>query len=207
MLVVAGLAALVLLSGLGGCVSAEARAREEDWTGRAMRAAHAADEGRAQESADLLTQLWKEKAVSPQPEGGIPPGKLAFGTAVVLKNEQVRSLLEPELRKQLAGLEQKILEGKADEHETEVWYDLVGSLNAMDSLARVVEAGRTNRAIIKPLLSPSNQRLAVQRVLRSNGLESTAKVLDLTDGEAFAQGAGDVMRFANHFTPALLATH
>jgi hypothetical protein len=36
---------MVLLTGMGGCVSAEARAREEDWTGRARRAAHAADDG------------------------------------------------------------------------------------------------------------------------------------------------------------------
>jgi hypothetical protein len=200
----------VLLVGViftGGCASSVARAREADWKARAMRAAHAADEGRASESADLLTQLWKEKAVSPQPEGGIPPGSLVFGTAVVMKNEKVAPLLGPNLRAQLADLEARIITGKADEHETEVWYDLVGATDEMDSIVRVVEAGRSNRRIIKPLLSPANQRRAIQNVLRSMGREDTAKVLDLTDGESFAEGVGDVLRFTSKLTPGLLATY
>lgn len=191
----------------GGCASSQARAHEADWKARAMRAAHAADEGRPRESADLLVQLWKEKAVSPQPEGGIPPGSLAFGTAVVMKNEQVAPLLGPPLRAQLADLEATIIAGKADEHQTEVWYDLVGALDETSSIVRVVEAGRTDRRIIKPLLSPSNQRRALQNVLTRMGREETAKVLDLTDGESFAEGVGDVLRFTSKLTPGLLATY
>lgn len=206
-MVLAAAMGIACLLALGGCVSAEAQARESNWHGRVVQSDRALEEGRAQEAADLFIQLWKEKAVSPQPEGGIQPRQLVLRTSLALKNEKVRPLLEQPLRTQLAVLEQRVIDAKADAYETEIWYDLMYALDANDSIVRVVEAGRTNRAILAPLMTPKAQRESLQRKLRSIGRDDVANVLDQTGSEAFTEGMEDALRFGAFLTPGLLATY
>ena len=207
-MVVAGILMVVAVGGLGGCgISKEAQARQDDWQGRAMRAARACEEGKAEESAELLVGLWREKGVSPQPEGGIPERRLSLGTSVVLRDEKVGPVLGPRLAPMLAELEAEVVEGRADAYRTEVWFDLALAMDDRGSMTRVVEAGRTKREILKPLLEPREQRKVLALLIESSGRAETARVLELTDGEAFTQGAKDVLRFGSLLTPGLLASH
>lgn len=203
------LACLGLVAAMGqGCgLSKEAQARQDDWMGRAKNAAQTWREGKGEESAEILGGLWEQKGRSPQPEGGIPPRAFNLDTTIVLTDEKAKAVLEPRLRGQMSELEQRVTAGEADEHQTEVWYDLAGVLRDTDSVVRVVEAGRGNRKVICPLLSPREQRREIQRALEKSGHAETAKVLDLTTGESVSEGFGDLLWFTGRLSPALMTMY
>lgn len=207
-LVVAGVLLLVAGASLGGCgLSREAQARQDDWQGRVVRSVAAREEGKAAESAELLVGLWEQKAVTPQPEGGIPERALVRTTMRALEDAAVKSLARPRLAALLATLEDDVKAKRADVQRTEVWFDLAVALDDRESMQRVVASGREDRAIIKPLLDPPLQREVLAELVATSSVPETAKVLELTDGEAFAKGARDVLWFGSKLTPGLLATY
>lgn len=207
LLVVAAVMVLVAGASLGGCgLSREAQAHQDDWIGRADRSVQARQDGRAAESAELLAGLWEQKATTPQPEGGMPERALVCTTVGAMKDERVKGQLAPRLEALLARLEDDVKARRADGYATEVWFDLAVTLDDRESMRRVVAAGKEDRSIVKPLLNPPAQRELLAELVATSSVPETAKVLELTDGEAFAEGAAEVLRFGTLLTPGLLAS-
>ncbi len=180
--------AAAVIGALGGCsVSPEVQARSDSWNTRADRAVQAINLGNAEAAADVLVELWNEKAVAEMPEGGIPPAAFNMTTFRTLQTPAGRARLEPPLRAHEARLEARVLAAAATQHETWVWHDLAMVLDDGAGAIRVIEAAAKDARIMAQLRRPHERRRSLEMTMRQFGRTDLAEAMESTTGEELAE--------------------